>query len=100
MYGAGLTSFESGEYHGELPDFALLDIRMPGYRGDEVSERLRSIPELQHIPIVLMTAFVMTDEEKMNMMNETGVDDIINKPLPEFQELHGILHSIIEHKTG
>jgi hypothetical protein len=45
-----------------------------------------------------MTAFVLSDEERMEMMNNSGVDAIINKPLPDFMQLKTILHDIIDKK--
>lgn len=95
-----LESIAEGDYEGDLPEFALMDIRMPGYRGDEVAKRIREIEAVQNIPIVLMTAFVLSDEERMSMMNESGVDEIINKPLPDFLRLNEILHQIIQEKSG
>ena len=83
-----------------LPDFALMDIRMPGYRGDEVARRLRDTEPLARMPIVLMTAFVLSDEERKEMMKNSGVDEIINKPLPEFNALRNMLHEIIERKKN
>lgn len=93
-----LDSIESGAYNGPLPDFALMDIRMPGKRGNEISARIRSIPAIKDIPIVLMTAFVMTEEEMDMMRAEYGVDAVINKPLPDFDRLRTILYDIIERK--
>jgi len=83
-----------------LPEFALMDIRMPGYRGDEVARRLRDTEPLARMPIVLMTAFVLSDEERKEMMKNSGVDEIINKPLPEFNALRNMLHEIIERKKN
>ena len=93
-----LENITNGGYEGVLPEFALMDIRMPGYRGDEVARKIRITTGLEKIPIVLMTAFVLTDEERSEMMNQAGVDLIINKPLPDFTQLHGILHQIIANK--
>jgi two-component system, sensor histidine kinase and response regulator len=95
-----LDEVESGRYNETLPDFALMDIRMPGKRGDEVAGRIRTLERLKHIPIVLMTAFVLTEEDRSKMMAESGVDYIINKPLPDFDKLRRTLHDIIEKKVA
>lgn len=95
-----LDLVESGEYDGPLPEFALMDIRMPGYRGNEVALRIRQTAAVQHIPIVLMTAFVLTEEERKEMIENYGVDQIINKPLPEFEELRRFLHDVIKSKLS
>lgn len=93
-----LDKVEAGTYDGELPDFALMDIRMPGYRGDEIAQRIRSLPQLRHIPIVLMTAFVLSDEEQNRMRSESHVDDVINKPLPDFTTFQKFLEGVIARK--
>jgi CheY-like chemotaxis protein len=95
-----LDSIADGSNQSNLPEFALMDIRMPGYRGDEVAKRIREIDAIANIPVVLMTAFVLSDEERMTMMETSGVDEIINKPLPDFVQLNEILHRIIADKAG
>lgn len=94
-----LDKVESGEYTGALPEFALMDIRMPGKKGNEVARRIRSVQQLQHIPIVLMTAFSLNEEEYKEYTTN-GADQIITKPLPDFEVLRTLLHDIIREKTG
>lgn len=93
-----LDSVENGTFSGQLPEFALMDIRMPGQRGDEISQRIRQTPDIENIPIVLMTAFALSEDEMREMRAATGVDLIINKPLPDFMQLKGILENIIDSK--
>ncbi|RMG76602.1 MAG: response regulator [Chloroflexi bacterium] len=95
-----LDEIEAGSYTGPMPDFALMDIRMPGKRGFEISQRIRTIPALQNIPIVLMTAFVMSEEEMGKMRRDFGVDAVINKPLPDFDRLRTMLYEIIDKKKA
>jgi CheY-like chemotaxis protein len=93
-----LENIEAGIHTQPLPEFALMDIRMPGYWGNEVAKKIRETRAVSHIPIVLMTAFVLSDEERRTMMNDYGVDQIINKPLPDFLELKRILEDVISRK--
>jgi two-component system, OmpR family, phosphate regulon response regulator PhoB len=93
-----LESVDNGTNTKPLPEFALMDIRMPGPHGTEVAKRIRSVEKLKHIPIVLMTAFALNEDEIRKMKEETGVDHVINKPLPDFMALKGILDGIIEKK--
>lgn len=93
-----LDKVESGENDKPIPEFALMDIRMPGKRGDEVAKRIRQVEGMKHIPIVLMTAFVMSEDEMTTMKKNTGVDYIMNKPLPDFMKLKETLESIIASK--
>jgi CheY-like chemotaxis protein len=92
-----LDEVESGRYHGPLPELALMDIRMPGKRGDELASRIRSVPTLQHIPVVLMTAFSLNQSQRDEMMR-FGVDEIVNKPLPDFDVLYAKLHDVMYTK--
>jgi CheY-like chemotaxis protein len=94
-----MNEIEAGTYRGPLPEFALMDIRMPGKRGNEIAQRMRTVPQIQHIPIVLMTAFVLSDDERYAMIDKSGVDHP-NKPLPDFQQLHKILHDIIDKRKN
>lgn len=95
-----LESIDSGAYTSPLPQFALMDIRMPGHWGNEVAKRIRETKAISNIPIILMTAFVLSDEERATMMRDFGVDRIINKPLPEFMELKRIIDEVIAKKSA
>ncbi len=95
-----MDKIEAGQNVGVMPDFVLMDIRMPGKRGVDLAARMRTIPVLQNVPIVLMTAFALSDEEITRIRDEYGVDYVINKPLPDFDKLRTLLHDIIAHKNG
>jgi len=95
-----LDKVESGDYGGDLPELALMDIRMPGPRGNEIARRIRSIDALSRIPIVLMTAFSLNESERQAMFTECGVDHIIHKPLPDFFELKQLLEKIHAEKSN
>jgi CheY-like chemotaxis protein len=95
---AFLDEVEAGTYNGPLPDFALMDIRMPGPWGNEIAHRIRTVGPIAHIPIVLMTAFSLDDEERAGMLTN-GADRIIAKPLPDFAQLQAILNKVIADKS-
>lgn len=94
-----LDTVEAGQYGGPLPEFALMDIRMPGKKGNELAGRMRRVTPVQHIPIVLMTAFALNADQKDNMLRN-GADGIINKPLPDFDQLYQILQDVIRSKLN
>lgn len=91
-----LDAIESGDRSQPLPELVLMDIRMPGKKGNELAERMRSLPAFQHTPIVLMTAFSLSDAEAQEMLEQHGVDHILRKPLPDFDQLRATLDAIIE----
>ena len=96
---AWLDTVEAGDHaEADLPELALMDIRMPGHKGNEIARRMRTIPPFHNIPIVLMTAFSLTDAERQEMYEVCGVDHIISKPLPDFFELQKLLDSMFTRK--
>ncbi len=97
---AWLDAVEGGRHAGELPELALMDIRMPGPRGNEIARRMRAIEHFHRIPIVLMTAFSLSSDERQAMLARDGVDTIINKPLPDLLELKTMLDRLAQDKRA
>ncbi len=93
-----LDALENDAEAVPIPDLLLMDIRMPGKRGNELAQRMRQIPALQQRPIVLMTAYALSEGEREHMMAADGVDAILSKPLPDFEELQTLLHTIQKEK--
>ena len=62
----------------ELPDLILMDMMMPGMDGLEALATLKSIPELQHIPVLFMTAKVQRHE--IDHYLRVGAIGVIQKP--------------------
>jgi putative two-component system response regulator len=60
------------------PDIILLDVMMPGMSGFEVCKRLRLMPNLAEVPIVLVTA--LDDQESRMAGMKAGADDFVSKP--------------------
>ena len=94
-----LDRLEAGQVP-QLPELILMDIRMPGKKGNEIAHRMRTLEQLHHIPIVLMTAYTLNERERSEMMANDGVDQILNKPLPDFEQLRVILHNIVDQKQA
>jgi CheY-like chemotaxis protein len=97
---AWLDSVDSGAFTGELPDLALLDIRMPGHTGDRVAARIRQTRPIKDIPIILMTAFSLTDAEVKAMIEECGIDLLINKPLPDMDIFRSTLYRVRDERRA
>lgn len=62
-----------------LPDLVLMDINMPGLDGCEVTTRLKSMPELAHIPVVAVTAEVSAGVKERTLA--AGCIGYIAKPI-------------------
>lgn len=82
----------------ELPSLALMDIRMPGPNGNEIANRIRQSERLKNIPVLLMTAFQLSEAQQKEFQVRDGVDRIIFKPLPEFDKFHAVLQETIASK--
>jgi two-component system cell cycle response regulator DivK len=63
----------------ERPDLILMDISMPGKDGFSATNDIRRMPELEHIPIVALTANVMKGDKERTL--DAGCDGYIPKPI-------------------
>jgi len=69
----------------ENPDLILLDIMMPGIDGYEVSQRLKTDPATENIPIILVTALDNPADKIRGL--EAGADEFLNKPVNDIELL-------------
>ncbi|GAA0784274.1 response regulator [Marinobacterium sediminicola] len=60
------------------PDLILLDVMMPGMDGYQVLEKLQMQKDLQHIPVIFITALGAAEDEEKGL--ELGAVDYISKP--------------------
>jgi DNA-binding response OmpR family regulator len=61
------------------PDLVILDIMMPGMDGFEVCRQIRADPEVQHVPVMMLTAKSGTEDKVAGF--ESGADDYLSKPV-------------------
>jgi CheY-like chemotaxis protein len=96
---AWIEDVDNGRFQGELPELALLDIRLPGeINGVGVGERLRKSTVLGDVAIVLTTAYKLSSEEQEEAMSKSQADLWLPKPLPKFNELQAILEKVIAER--
>ncbi|MBA3652562.1 MAG: response regulator [Actinobacteria bacterium] len=79
----------------EKPDLVLLDVHMPGMDGYQVCRHLRSDPETQFLPVVMVTA--TAEQEKVKAI-EAGAEDFIPKPFDK-AELLARVKSLLRIKS-
>jgi len=74
------------------PKAILLDInlRTSNIKGDELCRIIKSNEQYCSIPIILITALI-SENEKREMLNSTGADGIIIKPIDKLKDLDIIL---------
>ncbi len=83
---AGFEVFEAENAHNgiaiarkEKPDIIIMDVRLPDMRGSEAAMILRQNKETRDIPIVFVTASVMSeDKEDLKAITNSG---FISKPI-------------------
>ena len=62
-----------------LPDLILMDIQLPDISGLEVTRWLKEDARTRRIPVVAVTAFAMSGDEKKVL--ESGADAYVSKPI-------------------
>jgi signal transduction histidine kinase/PAS domain-containing protein/BarA-like signal transduction histidine kinase len=77
------------------PDLILLDIIMPDMNGYEVCKTLKSMPRLDGVPVIFLTAMTQQEDEVVGL--KLGVVDYITKPFnPDIVRLR--VHNQLELK--
>jgi len=61
------------------PDVILLDVMMPEVDGITACRKIKSQPEWQSVPIIMVTA--LSDKEDLARCIQAGADDFISKPV-------------------
>jgi putative two-component system response regulator len=62
-----------------LPDVILTDVMMPGLDGFELCRHIRAVPELERIPILMVTS--LDDRDSRIEALECGAQDFLTKPV-------------------
>ena len=74
----------------QRPDLILMDIQLPIMDGYTATSRIKSDPKLQSIPIIAVTSYALSGEEKKALA--AGCDDCVPKPFSPRQLLPKIRH--------
>jgi two-component system, cell cycle response regulator DivK len=76
------------------PSLVLMDIRLPGIDGIEALGRLRAEPATRGIPIMAMTASVMTEDRRR--ITDAGFDAYQSKPI-KVKDFVAAVERLLEH---
>ncbi|HIP38653.1 MAG TPA: response regulator [Desulfocapsa sulfexigens] len=79
------------------PDVILLDIMMPVMNGMEMLRKLKSDPQLQHIPILMLTAKSSTGDVVQAL--DAGANDYLTKPFSD-EELGARVKTLYRMKNA
>jgi two-component system cell cycle response regulator DivK len=73
---SGEEGVSSAETHG--PDLILMDVQLPGINGYEATRRIKANPDLQQIPIIVVTSYALSGDDVKAFA--AGCDAYISKP--------------------
>lgn len=92
-----IEAVENGFFQEEIPELALIDIRLPGdVNGVSIAERMRGSRVLNNTAIALMTAYRMSPQDENEAMQISGADELFYKPLPDFHAFEKALRHMIQ----
>lgn len=97
---AWIDEVDQGRIRGELPELAMIDIRLLDIEGQEVGARIRRSPVLHDIAIVLITAYILSPDAERKVMEVSQADLFLYKPLPAMHQLRKQLDAIIARRSG
>ncbi|MBT3209392.1 MAG: response regulator [Bacteroidetes bacterium] len=89
----GKTAIDSTR--ANMPDIILMDIKMPVMDGFEAIKILKSDDTLKNIPVIAITASVLTQD--IDMITKAGFDDFLRKPI-QMNELFEKMAQFIEYE--
>ena len=78
------------------PDIVILDLNLPVLSGTEVCRILRSRPETEHLPIIMLTA--RTSESDRVSGLDVGADDYVTKPF-SLRELGARVRAVLRRRA-
>lgn len=78
----------------QKPDIIMLDLKMNGLDGFQVTEKLKELPETDRIPIIAMTGY-FTKSEHVTLIGMSGIETCLIKPfnpLDAISKIEMLLH--------
>ncbi|MEM9091878.1 MAG: response regulator [Cyanobacteria bacterium P01_F01_bin.53] len=76
----------------ENPDLILMDIQMPGMDGLEAIRKIRTLPKIDSIPIIALTALAMEGDHDRCL--EAGATDYFSKPF-KLKKIEGRMQQLL-----
>ncbi len=92
-----VTEVSSGEaalehLRQQVPDIVVLDAMMPGLNGFDTCLQMRSIPGLEHVPVLMLTG--LDDDESISHAYRVGATDFFVKS-PQWRLLDGRIRYLL-----
>ncbi|OLP17332.1 hypothetical protein BST81_16130 [Leptolyngbya sp. 'hensonii'] len=80
----------------QKPDVILMDVQLPGTDGLEATRQIRSNGQLNHIPIIALTALAMPGDQERCMA--AGVDAYLAKPV-KMKQLVAVIQQLLNQES-
>jgi len=102
-YGYSLLEATDGEKAlkvacSDKPDLIIMDIQLPKVSGLEVARQLRQMSDLNHTPIVALTAYAMNGDKEKTI--SAGCDAYVAKPINARELLRLITEMLLQRKEN
>lgn len=81
----------------ERPDLILMDLGIPLLNGWQATHRIKSQPETNHIPVIALTAYALTEDRAKSLA--AGCDDYETKPV-DFPRLLGKIEQFLKRSAS
>jgi len=91
----GIEAIE--ELKQNKPHLVLLDMGLPGKSGVEVLKVIRGMEEFKDLPVIAVTAY--SHKEDLDLFRNTGINDVITKPISEQALINAVTRYLGEKKT-
>lgn len=95
-----IDDVDAGSAETNIPELAILDIRLPGVEGPDIGARLRQSPVLKNIAIVLVTSYYLSPADEKKYIEKAQADDLLYKPLPIPEEFRDVLQKAIARRQA
>ena len=76
-------------------DLIITDVMMPGMDGNELTRHIKSNPEWNHLPVIMLSAKTSEEDRKQSML--IGADDYIMKPF-KLGDLELRINNMVENR--
>ena len=72
----GEDGVDAAQQHS--PDLILMDVQLPGIDGLEATRRIKAVPALKPIPLIVVTSYALSGDDAK--ARAAGADDYVTKP--------------------
>lgn len=90
---SGGAALDALAYH--LPDLVITDYAMPGMRGDELVERIRTTDAWRALPVILISGLPDAEGATFHL----GIDGFLGKPFDELTLLRLVDDALRPHEA-